>query len=131
MAEESRNVKNRPDFSPLGRIKALTSVALTTSTGTPIAGSGFDLGACFSNFSFCAVPSGSTKVSIRLQGSLVSSTGPWENISAASTWTSTNAGKVRKSTNTVPVQFVRINIVGWTTSASVDTVSGYIGIGKS
>lgn len=75
-------------------------------------------------FSLQVTLTGSTKCSVRLQGSLNGSN--WMNLTAAaSTFTSTQAAIIRNTTSSVLVRLVRLTLVSKSSTSATD-VNGWI-----
>lgn len=119
MASEPKNyVHNRP-----GVVAAsLKSLNAKQATG---GGTAFTLPQAYSAFGieyFRATTSAtneSTSASIQLQGQ-INSTGTWHNLGAAITVNAT-APAIARSTNSIPVYRVRVNLASFTTSAGAAT----------
>ncbi len=102
--------------------QALPSMTLKSTTG---AGTSFDLGGAFSTFGVMLFrgttgsSGGSTKASVRLQGSLDGT--HWFTVGAATLAVSSTAGAMAARASTVgPVTFVRLSINTFTTSAGAN-----------
>ena len=121
MADEPRNyVPQRGGLVP----GALLSLSAKQTTG---GGTAFVLPAAYSVFgveSFRGTTSAtneSTSASIQLQGRLGSTT--WRSLGAAIT-VNAAAGTIVRSTNSIPVNEVRMTVVSYTTSAGNSTAGG-------
>ena len=99
-----------------GVIKSLNA---STAVG---AGAAFDLQAGYTTFSVQVLDTASTNLEVNLQGSLDGTN--WANLGSTALYTST-AGSIVKSTSSVPVQYVRLNLI--TQNASTAVAHGYIG----
>ena len=126
MADEPRNYVANRDGMVQGALKSLDAQA-TTGAGTA-----FNLGACYSAFgieylraSATTASTKSTAAVIQLQGKIGST--KWRNLGATITVNST-AGAIARSTNSIPVNQVRINIDSFTTGVKPG-VSAWVAVG--
>lgn len=109
-------------------VNPLKSLDAKAATG---AGTVYQLPGGFATFGIQGKLStgGSTKAVVRLQGSIDGTN--YVNLTAATTWSATSAAS--KSTAAIPVNFVRLNIISFTTragttAADVATVNGWIAV---
>ena len=98
---------------------SLQSLSGATSTG---AGTSYDLRAGYTSFAVQCATTGSTSVEVNLQGSLDDAN--WVNLGSTALYTST-AAAITASTSSVPVKYVRLNVVALSTGESLD---GWIGV---
>ena len=117
----SRNVRTRPAGAIVG---ALKSCDAQTSTG---GGTAFFLGRAYSAFGIEYVRGSttalleSTAATLQLQGQ-IGSTGKWHNLGGTITVNNTTAA-IARSTNSIPVNRVRLAITGFTTSAGAGSTA--------
>lgn len=128
-----------PRLTPaVGRVMkpaaALQSLLIQTTTG---AGTGYELGGAFSNFAVMLFrgttgsSGGSTKASVRLQGSLDGT--HWFTVGAATLAVTSTAGTMAARNSTIgPVTYARLSINSFTTSAGANPdknkITGYIAV---
>lgn len=127
MANESRNTPVRPAHMVTGPLKSL--VAQVTTGG----GTAFQLPGAFSAFGIEVVRAAaatnstlSTAATIQLQGRIGSTN--WRNLGSTVTANSVT-GTIARSTNSIPVNEVRLQITAFTTGAAKPAVTGWINIG--
>ena len=103
-------------------VRAMKSLNAKQSTG---GGTAFHLGRAYSAFSVeyyrgtTSATNESTSASIQLQGQ-IGSTGTWHSLGTAITVNSATPA-IARSTNSIPVHRVRLNVVSFTTSAGAGT----------
>lgn len=106
-------------------VRPMKSLIAQQTTG---GGTAFYLGRAYSAFGVeylrgtTSSTNESTSASVQLQGQ-IGSTGKWHNLGAAITVNSVTAA-IARSTNSIPVHRVRLQVVSFTTSAGNSTAGG-------